>query len=267
MTIFYKSDYSENAILKNLWLECFDEMPEAVDLLFDSLNSITDIYCAKSDGIISAAVYLVQSSLNGKKAHYLCGAATKKDYRGKGIMSGLIEYALNEEKQFGCSFSLLFPASDRLYGFYDRLGYSALCFAQHSEYNRAELEHFAACNDVSSEDYKELQIKCFKENFLLQNNKFIEFAKSYYKIYGEKVIDSNGCFAIIDDDGCHAEVIYAAYSDFSILCGRLLEASFAEKFVITGKVKSNSGREKYGLIKSLDESEIPENIYIGITLS
>lgn len=267
MILFYKSDLSEKDELKKLWLKSFDEIPYAVDLLFIKLCKVLNVYCAKINGVLCSAVYIINGSLNGKKAHYLCGASTENEYRGKGIMSALIEYALNEEKKSGCSFSLLFPATESLYSFYEKLGYKIGCFAEKQVYERAELEKFAYSNDFTSCDFSDLQIKCFKNNFLMQKNKFMNFADIYYKLYGDKIINDNGCFAIVEENNCCANVIYAAYVDFCTLCSRLLEISDAEQFIITDKVKNNSKKEKYGMIKSIDNSEIPHNVYLGITLS
>ena len=62
------------------------------------------------------------------------------------------------------------------------------------------------------------------------------------------------------------------YTDFEKLSALLLKNTAAQKFVFTlksdNRIFRNAKIEKYGMIKPLDGSiEIPENIYIGITLS
>lgn len=70
---------------------------------------------------------LVKGTLNGEKSHYLCGASTDESFRGNGIMSRLIDFALDDAKNNGDVYSLLFPANDGLYGFYTKLGYAPSC--------------------------------------------------------------------------------------------------------------------------------------------
>lgn len=124
-TIFRKTEKSDTESLKKLWLSCFDEDQTAVNLIFDS--DLFDGCCAVVDDRIVSALYLVKGTLNGEKSHYLCGASTDKSFRGNGIMSRLIDFALNDAKNNGDVYSLLFPANDGLYGFYTKLGYALNC--------------------------------------------------------------------------------------------------------------------------------------------
>ena len=125
-----ENDISQNRKIryrkpKKLWLSCFDEDQTAVNLIFDS--DLFDGCCAVVDDRIVSALYLVKGTLNGEKSHYLCGASTDKSFRGNGIMSRLIDFALNDAKNNGDVYSLLFPANDGLYGFYTKLGYALNC--------------------------------------------------------------------------------------------------------------------------------------------
>ena len=265
---FVKSDSSDIPRLKRLWLACFDEKQQAVDLFFDRVFADASVYCAKDGYLIVSAVYLLNVSLNGQKAHYLCGASTLPQYRKKGIMTRLIEYALNDARENGSKFSLLFPASKDLYAFYSRLGYKSECYASFTQYLRRELESDKNFRTKEPADYELMQQKAFNNSFVLWNNSFVRFAIDYYKMYDVKIIDSDDCIAFYEEnDGC-AEVFYAAYSDFSALANNLLAQSDAEKFILTGKANQNSKTEKYGMIKSLDDNcKIPENVFIGITLN
>jgi GNAT superfamily N-acetyltransferase len=267
MINFYKSDLQNSEQLKQIWLSCFEDKPEAVDLFFSENKGQLSAYAAKLDGKAVAAVYLLKCSLNDLKAHYLCGAATLAQHRGQGIMTGLIEYALEDAKKDGDVFSLLFPASNSLYGYYSRLGYKANCSAELKAFARNELEKLAVGKSEIAADYEQLQLRCFKNNFLLQNNNFIEFAKKYYKLYGIKVIESKSCLAFVEESSGKAEVFYAAYCDFSELAKSLVENTTADSFLIIDKAKENSNKEKYGMLLSLDENiKIPDDVFIGITL-
>ncbi|MGN0490288.1 GNAT family N-acetyltransferase [Ruminococcus sp.] len=274
---FEKNNYKYIPLLKNLWLACFEEKSEAVDLFFERCMDFTSIYTASVEKKPVAMLFLVHSTLNGKKAHYLCSAATQGEYRNLGIMSRLIDFALADSHKNGDIYSLLFPANEKLYYYYERLGYKALCSASRKVFSREELRRFADNRQSNlplenSYNYEELQSLCLKNYFLFQNNKFISFATDYYSLYDCETVKSDNCFALIDEDNGTADVFYSLYTDFSVLAEKILENTTAKRFVFTGnpdsEIYNNSIIEKYGMIKSLDNNEkIPENTYIGITLS
>ncbi len=265
---------AEKAQLKMLWADSFCEEQKAVDIIFDRYFDLFDAYCAEADGKIISALYLVSGSLNGKRAHYLCGAATLPEYRRRGIMKGLIEYALSRSAEDGDKYSLLFPANESLYSFYSGLGYASACSAKKFEISRKQLENMKSecrlCNVTS--DFEDLQKACFGRDFLMQSGSFLSFAAKYYGVYNVKLLQDWGCAALVDDDGKTADVIYSVYTDFEKLRALLLKNTAAQEFVFTVKsdnrIFKNAKTEKYGMIKPLDGSTtILENIYIGITLS
>ena len=274
---FKKNDFEYIPLLKKLWLDCFEEKSEAVDLFFNRCLDFTSIYTASIEDKPVAMLYLIHSTLNGKKAHYLCSAATSLEYRNLGIMGRLIEYALKDSSKNGDVYSLLFPANERLYEYYERFGYKPLCTARKAIFTREELIRFAENNQsnltsVNSYNYEELQRLCLKDNFLLQNNNFIFFASAYYSLYDCKTVKSDKCFALFEEENGTAKVFYSIYDSFYTLAEILINNSNAKRFVFTGKADDesykNSINEKSGMIKSLENNEIiPENTYIGITLS
>lgn len=274
---FEKNKFEYIPILKNLWLDSFGEKSEAVDLFFNQCIDFTTIYTASIEEKTVAMLFLVHSTLNGKNAHYLCSAATSSEYRNLGIMGKLIEFALEDSRKNGDVYSLLFPANDTLYSYYERFGYKPLCTVKNAVFSREELRQFSLNNQINSTDetsynYEELQKVCLKDNFLLQNNNFISFASDYYSLYDCKTVKSNNCFALVEEENGIAEVFYSIYESFGSLAQALLKNTTAKLFEFTvkadDKLYNNYKNEKYGMIKSLDNNEkIPENTYIGITLS
>lgn len=271
---FEKAKSSDVLQLKKLWADCFFEKMQAVDLFFDCNEYNFSMYCAKDNQKIVAALYLLPTSINEKKAHYLCGASTMSEYRNHGIMGRLIEYALNDARKSGDVYSVLFPADANLYSFYGKFGYVPKCTAKRITLTREQLQ---TDNDINLSvdnkiDFEHLQKNCLKNNFLLWNNKFVDFAIKYYGFYGVKAVRSKNCFALIDEyDDC-ADVIYSIYNDFEELKLLLLKNFTAKKFIFTGKsdnpIFEKSSTEECGMVKLLDENtEIPQDIYIGITLN
>lgn len=258
--ISFEKSVSKVDELKNIWLACFEEDTRAVDLFFENAMQFAEVYCAKSDEKIVSALYLIGAHLNGKKAHYIFGVATLPEFRGRGIMGNLMEYALNDAKQNGDVYSLLFPANEKLYNFYAKFGYKANCTAKSRAFTRNELEKF----ELADSEYN-------SNNILLQNNNFIKFASRYYEIYGIRTLCDENCFALIEENDNQAEIFYSVYDDFDSLKRLVLENTTAQRLVFTGssadKLYTECKSERYGMIKSLDDTEIPNDVYIGITLN
>lgn len=267
MIEFFRADKNYVIQMKKLWLECFDDTKEAVDLFFDENWHRIRAFCAKDNDKIVSALYLLDTTLNGYKAHYLCGASTQNEYRKNGIMSELIEFALESASQDGDKFSALMPAKASLYDYYARFGYKAECFVGKRMFSRDELLAFDDCSVKENYDFEQLQKLCFENDFLLWNNSFMEFVCKYYRLYGVSVICTSDCFILFEEDNGCAEVFYLVSANENVLAKRLIEKSSAERFVIFGKAKENSDKEKYGMIKSLDNNiKIPKDVFIGITL-
>lgn len=267
MIEFLRAEKNDISQLKTLWLLCFDDTKEAVNLFFDENDCHMRTYCARDNETVVSALYLLDADLNGQKAHYLCGASTKSDYRRKGIMGKLINFALESAMQDGDKFSVLMPANSDLYEYYSKFGYRSECFAEKRIYLRDELLSFDDCCSEEDYDFETMQKISFKDNFLLWNNDFKKFACDYYKLYGTNVICTNNCFALFEEENDCAEVFYAVYSNRGVLAKNLLKKSNARQFIVWDKAKDNSNKERYGMIKSLDNNmKIPENVFIGITL-
>ena len=134
----YNQKYNLTTILdkKEMFYKHFLDSAAGVDLFFENAMQFAEVYCAKSDEKIISALYLIGAHLNGKKAHYIFGVATLPEFRGRGIMGNLMEYALNDAKQNGDVYSLLFPANEKLYDFYAKFGYKANCTAKSRAFTR-----------------------------------------------------------------------------------------------------------------------------------
>lgn len=264
---FSKAVFEDTPQLKSLWANIFEEEKSAVDYFFDCNKDDFSAYCVKDNDKIVSALYLLPALLNGQKAHYLCGAATLHEYRNNGIMGKLIEYALNDAHKNGDKYSLLLPANDNLYSFYSKFGYTPDCTINKITLTRAQMKTGATAKYCTKNDYEKIQKDCYKSKFLLWNNKFMEFAKKYYGVYGVKSVCSEKSFALVSENEKSADVFYSIYSDFEDLKSLLLANFTSEEFIFTGKFQ-NAMTEKFGMIKPLDEkTEALHDVYIGITLN
>ena len=254
--IYRKAVQKDIPELKKLWIDTFEEDETAVEIFFNSILPYTTVYCAEADEKIVSAVYLISCTLNEKKAHYLCGASTDKSYRKKGIMSSLIKYALDECLD---EYSVLFPASNDLYSFYEKFGYVVNCTAKKCVISRQQLMSYNEENKTNTTD-----------NILLWNNKFREFAEKYYSHYGVSVLKNKEAIIFADEKENHTEIFYSDYSNVKAFKSLILDNFSTDKFILTLKTNDENfdGETiKYGMIKSLKNEKNPQEVYIGITLN
>ncbi len=256
----------DTSALTALWLNCFEEKREAAESFFKRNINTYHGYAAENDGSIVAALYLLDAVLDGERAHYLCGAATRRDCRNRGVMTALIRFALDDARARGDVYSLLLPADEGLYRFYARLGYEATCTAFSREFTCGE----ARQTPRGEADTDRLQRVRMRNKFLFWNNNQIRFAEEYYGCYGVKSLESEGAFALYEQDGCEAEVFYAVFNDIEEL-KRLLSARGVRRFNLTGggadPLFTGQPPLRCGMIKPLTDKKAPKGIYIGLTLS
>ncbi len=255
---FCNPEKSDINSLKELWLSSFDEDKKACDLFFEKCFSTNNTYVAKYNDKIVSSLYIIESNFSGHKAHYLCGAATHKDFRKQGIMGSLIEFALNCAEKKGDEYSFLFPANDNLYNYYKKFGYKKNCSAFISEFMRDDLISL-----------KELKFN--SNNILIQNNDFKKFSAEYYSIYNIKSVGSNNYFALFEENGNTAEVFYFDFKEnnFKNMVNDILQNTKAEHFIFThNRLFNNAQKIRYGMVKPLKSGQaVPTDIYIGITLN
>ena len=251
--------------LKTIWLSCFDEREDAAELFLQRNLATCHAYACESDGDLAAALYLIGCTLNGERAHYLCGAATLPAYRGRGIMSALIAYALKDASKRGDRYSLLLPADEPLYRYYARFGYRPACAIK----NAVLTADTARTVRRGTLNLTQLQTVSVISSCLIWEENFIRFAADYYGCYGARTAQSADAFAIYQPDGGKAEVIYALYRDIDALKA-LLRAVNIRCFSLTGAADDSAfeGRVErpYGMILPLEGDAVPDDVFIGITL-
>lgn len=113
--------------LKKIWKICFNDSDEFIDLYFDYKYKYSDTIVYIEDNQIVACLYMIPYTINFYSNeipfYYLSGLSTLSEYRKKGYMSQLIDYAHEIMKERNISLSILVPAEDWLYIYYSKFGY------------------------------------------------------------------------------------------------------------------------------------------------
>ncbi len=257
--------------LKELFKNVFDENDEALELFFKRIFEPEICYvCYEGDELISM-VYIIPTTLNGRKAGYLYAAATKDEFRGAGIMKGLIHYALSITAQEVC---ITLPASDSLYDYYGGLGFKPLT-SNTAKLTRAELEDMKKPFEEAElvvGGYCGIRNRVLKDNFLFWNNNFINYAFEYNELYGAKIIKNNYGYAVAYDEGerCYISEFICGDRNAPYMIHALLNVFSNDKFVfhLSPNQKFFGGKsepERFAMMKSITGYK-PENVYVGLSL-
>lgn len=269
MLEFRASRPEDGNSLKELWKSAFREKDQAIELFFKRIYTPDICFVALFDNKPVSMLYLLNTSVNGKKACYLYAAATRQDFRGRGIMRGLVDFALSHTDALLCA---TLPASEGLYDFYSGLGFEALT-CESACISRKELCALAepyGIQELVVEAYCGLRNSVLKNNFLFWNNNHIDFAFDYYSLYGAKVIKSNYGYAIAFEENNICTVSELICNDHALpkLFTHLLGAVSCDTFKFHLPRNRNifpSKPEKYGMVRCLSDFR-PDNIYMGLTL-
>lgn len=120
--------------LKEIWKRCFGDPDWYIDFYLEHGFGKFETMVLREQESIAAMLTLIPAELllEGERLRtsYIYAVATDPEQQGKGYASALLEEAHRYLRKQGTVAAALFPASDRLYDYYGRLGYQG-CFAVH----------------------------------------------------------------------------------------------------------------------------------------
>lgn len=255
--------------LKELYKACFDESDEALELFFKRIYKPEICYVVEDGGQIVSMLYFLDTTVNGRKAGYVYAAATREEFRGTGLMNGLINFAM---ATVGAELCVTLPASDLLYDYYRRIGFHELS-VNFAKAGRTELEALAKpceTEDVFVNGYCGIRNRVLKDNFLFWNNNHINFAFDYNALYGATIIRSNYGYAIAyeQEDVCEVSEFICDDANAGYLLSDLLAETKAQSFVFRLSPNQHfihSEPRRFAMVKYKTDFR-PENIYSGLTL-
>lgn len=258
--------------LKELWFEAFKENEEQLNCFFETIFSSQIAYVAKDNESLVAMVYMLDTMVNSRKAAYLYAAATKKEYQGQGIMTNLVDYAINNSNIELC---ITMPATSSLYHYYEKLGFQPLKQTE-TVYSREELTQIAKPyeqEEIFVNSYCGIRNRVLKNNFLFWNNNHIDYALNYEESYGSKIIKKNFGYAILSEDKtCRVLEIICDEKNMPYMITDILENTECSTFVFCLSENQNSiipdktGFEiNYGMVKYLTDYK-PDYIYARLLL-
>lgn len=128
--ITYASNTQKDEII-SLWRTCFpDDSETFINLYFKYKYRCEQTLVYSIDGRIISCLQMLPYSMTYFgvciKAAYLSGVATLPQYRAKGYMRQLLNFAFDEMKKNGTTISILIPQEDWLIDYYRQFGFATV---------------------------------------------------------------------------------------------------------------------------------------------
>lgn len=267
-----KSDFAD---VSALWRNVFGDEEEIINKFLSVHFEADNTVVYEDSGDIKAMFFLLsgESVIEGKRypSRYLYAACTAPEYRGRGIMSDMIDFARNASAESGYDYICLLPAEESLYGYYERFGFKAL-------YGVRRTNYFPDVNNVISQYNSSADLYALRENNLKNINRFawckksVDFAEYFNKYYGGDCFKTCKGYALYgkNDEILAVKEIACQNKDEEILLNSLAEINDKKEMQVLLPCNDEAA-EKHGMILPLNE--VAESVftqdmkfYLGLTL-
>lgn len=140
----------KKARIRELWQLCFHDDEQFVDLLFGHLYRDENALCFEERGVLTSALQMLPYRMTYGESvlevSYISGAATRPEYRNRGLMGRLLRESFETMRSRAIPLSALIPAEPWLYGYYATKGYAPVFFRRES--------HFTAVHRFEGAGYR-----------------------------------------------------------------------------------------------------------------
>ncbi len=261
--ILTTANYEDLKELKVLWNKAFDDGTKGYCDFAFSLCDIRNIYIIKVDEKIVSMLMAIEVFIEDKKGFYLYSAATDENYRSKGYMKELIEYSYNDRiNNHGDSFCITQPASESLFSYYEKLGFTTKTHLREFEIDiKKNLWATAEFDILTSSRLKTARSeKCEMPYADFSKKGYEKFAEYIYSFGGSTAENKNGyCIYYVENDKLFIRELFSKRTIHAMeLIEAIRERTGIEKARITLNENSDlflgEGRKKaHCLIRGLDK--------------
>jgi len=125
--------------IKQIWKTVFKDSDDYIRLFFKYKYKHDETLLSVENGKVRSMLFFPQYNMKISKtlykAGYICGAATSREYRGRGFMDKLLNKAFSFMLARGDAFSVIIPAKKELNDFYAKYGFRPLFKRGIAEYS------------------------------------------------------------------------------------------------------------------------------------
>ena len=198
---------SDNNDLKgiiSLWQEAFGDSESDILFFLNSHYNPENTVVYEYNNEIASVLFLIEGNMHIKNvdypSYYLYAACTLKKYRGKGLMSEMLDFAKKIAISRNCFFIALKPAEKSLFDYYSRFGYKT-AFKKKTVYISKLFDNGINKIPLQNSDAINVEIRdSFFENtdYFKWDKPSFDFAVEHHKFYGGKVFG-----------GCNGYILYS----------------------------------------------------------
>lgn len=167
--------------LRTLWQDAFGDDDAFLEHFYTYGFASDRCRCVTVDGLLAAALYWFDCSMDGRPLAYLYGIATAKDFRGKGICRSLVENTHAHLDDLGYAGALLVPADEDLCRMYEKMGYG-VCTSV-SEFTCDAGSESVLLRQVDAEEYCRLRRKFLPPGGVVQEGDNMDFLQTIADFY------------------------------------------------------------------------------------
>lgn len=189
-------------LVRNMWKICFEDSEEFLDLHFSCKykNENTLIFFQEGEAVASLQMFPYTITFYKQEVpfYYLAGLCTLPQHRKKGYMAQLIYASHKVMQERGIPLSILVPAEDWLFGFYEKYDYEQIFDGGRKT---VPLKRLLDSAPNLEEAYNTFNLRAKKQDFYVQKT-FEDFKviADEFRIDGYPVkYNLSGMACIIDD--------------------------------------------------------------------
>jgi GNAT superfamily N-acetyltransferase len=116
------------SLIRSMWKSVFDDTDQYIDLIFSEKYRDENTLLYFDEGNLAACLHMFPYTFRFyEKAipfYYLAGLSTLPQYRNKGYMGQLISASFRVMQARGIALSILVPAEEWLFGYYEKYGFA-----------------------------------------------------------------------------------------------------------------------------------------------
>lgn len=271
--------------IKELCGVCFDMKPQEVDYVFDNKYISTEICCAVADEDngeekIRCMLFMVPCEMNvngiNVKGHYIYGACTSPQYRHRGLMHSLIEFANGQAKKRGDKFSVLLPANLGLYELYSEMGYRPLFNAVNRFVKKEGLpmlitpvKYIRTPRAGEVADFRNKICKKYSGTVCYSND-IVEYAIKYALECGGGVVYSEYGYIIYaynEENNLIVQEFMCEKENLGIMLGLLRKICKSDRLMLRLPPWLDNENEGFGMVKAINggiNTDEFDNAYLGL---
>lgn len=265
--LYRHAEPSDRAGLHALWAQCFRDSDKLIASYFDAYGTKNALVAAQDGSISAMGLYfpaeLVLQDGETVSAAYLYCVCTAPAQRGRGLATGLLQFAHGELKKQGFACAMLVPAQEELFDYYRRLGYETAFTYSRSHWQLLGVK--AAVKPVSTDRYRQLRQMLLWENFVLHSAQDIAFCKTLCRLCGGDLLEIStdgelSCAAV--QRGENGLKIFDLLSEQA---EPAIAAILAYYHADSAEVL-RPGTTPYGMVKWLGKAQPLHNAYLGLSM-